>query len=134
MNKLKALVPFLFTLFIIFIFYIKRAFFLKFYPPAVNLFFFLIFFSSLFFKETVIQKTAKLMAGELTPCVRTYTRKLTYVWCIFTFFNFLVSLITVFMSDNVWIVYNGCISYLLAGVLFGLEYAFRIYLRKKGKL
>ena len=130
-KKFKLFIPVLFSLFIVFLFYIKRYAALKFYPPACNFAFFLIFFISLFSKETIIQKTARLMDGYLTEPVKNYTRRLTYIWCIFTFLNFLISLFTVFLPDKIWILYNGFISYMLTGSLFVIEYIIRIILRKR---
>ena len=133
-KKLRLFLPVLFTVFIVFLFYLKRLILLKYYPVCINFIFFLIFFSSLFAKETVIQKIAKTMDGKLTDKTATYTRKLTYIWCGFTFFNFIISLITVFLPDKYWILYNGLISYILMGALFISEYLIRISFRKKGLL
>ena len=123
--------PVLVTIFIIFMFYVKRLSILKFYPPICNLFFFLVFFLSLFAKETVIQKIAKKIENKWTDNLKVYTRKLTYVWCCFTFINFVISVITIFLSDNVWMLYNGCISYVLMGTLFLGEYILRKNLKRR---
>lgn len=131
MNKFKHLTPILITLCVIFIFYIKRFVFLKFYPPLCNFFIFLVFFISLFQPETVIQKFAKACGDKLEPPARIYTRNLTYIWCIFTFLNFAVSVWTIFQTDRIWMLYNGCISYVLIGGLFTVEYIVRIFLRKR---
>ena len=89
---------------------------------------------SLFSKETVIQKIAKNIDGELTNKQKNYTRKLTYVWCAVTFLNFAISAFTVFMSDNIWILYNGLISYIFIGTVFLVEFLFRTILKKKNLL
>ena len=128
---MKRIIPFFITFLVVFLFYVKRIVILKYYPPICNLFFFLFFFISLFTKETVIQKIARTMEGNLTEKVKVYTRKLTYVWCCFTFLNFIVSVITIFMPDKVWIIYNGCISYILMGILFIGEYIVRTILKRK---
>lgn len=133
-KKIKLFIPFIFTVSVVILFYIKRIVVLKFYPPICNLFIFIVFFSSLFMKETVIQKAAKVMDGELTDKVREYTRKLTYIWCVFTFLNFIISVVTIFMPDKYWIWYNGFISYILVGVMFIAEYIVRITLRKRNLL
>lgn len=131
MGKIKHFTPVLITLCIVFLFYIKRLAFLKFYPPICNLTIFMIFFCSLFAKETVIQKFAKMCGDKLEKPARVYTRNLTYVWCVFMFINLLISVWTIFLSDKVWILYNGCISYILVGMLFGIEYIVRTILRKR---
>lgn len=131
MGKIKHFTPVLITLGIVFLFYIKRLVFLKFYPPICNLILFLVFFGSLFTKETVIQKFARMCGDKLEKPAWNYTRKLTYVWCVFMFINLVISVWTIFLPDNIWIIYNGCISYLLVGLLFGIEYIIRIILRKR---
>ena len=106
---------------------------LKYYPAFINLLVFFIFFSSTFTDETIIQKFAKMMEGnkELPDIVKDYTRKLTYVWCVFLMFNFLVSFATIFMSAKVWTIYNGFVSYMLTGLLFAVEYIIRIRFKRK---
>ncbi|CCY63780.1 uncharacterized protein BN819_01844 [Clostridium sp. CAG:967] len=131
LKKLKRILPFLITIFVIVFFHYSRIYVLKFYPVITNSFIFTVFFSSLFCKETVIQKIAKKMDSELTDFSRDYTRKLTYVWCVFLFINLAISIITVFQPAKIWILYNGCISYIAIGLLFGAEYIVRIILRTK---
>ena len=132
MNKIKNITPVLFSLGIVFLFYIKRFTLLKFYPPICNFFMFMVFFISLFTKETVIQKIAKVCnSGTIKESEMQYTRNLTYVWCIFIFLNFVISVWTIFLPDKIWIIYNGFISYFLVGMLFIIEYIVRIILRKR---
>lgn len=132
MGKIKRTIPVFITVSVFVLFYIKRFIFLKFYPPVCNLFVFLVFFISLFKKETIIQKIAKALDGELSKNQITYTRYVTYAWCILTFFNFVISIWTIFLSDKIWLLFNCCISYILIGLLFIIEYLIRIILRKKG--
>ncbi len=113
------------------LFHFSHLYALKFYPVIVNLFIFSVFFTSLFCKETVIQKIAKKMDGELTDFSRNYTRKLTYIWCLFLFINLSISFVTVFLSPRIWELYNACISYIALGFMFGIEYIVRIILRAK---
>lgn len=129
--KKVTFLPILITFCIIFLFYVKRFVVLKFYPPVCNLFLFLVFFSSLFAKETVIQKFARMCGDPLEKPARDYTRIVTYVWCIFTFLNLLISIWTIFLPDKIWIIYNGFVSYILIGLLFGVEYLIRVILRKR---
>ncbi len=131
MGKIKHFTPFLITLCVIFLFYVKRFVILKFYPPICNVVIFLIFFSSLFAKETVIQKFVRFSGEKLEKPAWIYTRRITYVWCVFTFLNLLISIWTMFLSDNIWMIYNGFISYILVGLVFCIEYIVRIILRKR---
>lgn len=131
LKKLKAIIPVLGTVCVVLLFHFSKIYALKFYPVIVNSFIFCVFFSSVFCEETIIQKIAKKMDGELTDFSRNYTRKLNYVWCIFLFVNLSISFATVFMSPKVWELYNACISYIALGVMFGVEYIVRIILRAK---
>lgn len=131
LKKLKAIIPVLGTVCVVLLFHFSKIYALKFYPVIVNSFIFCVFFSSVFCEETIIQKIAKKMDGELTDFSRNYTRKLTYVWCIFLFVNLSISFATVFISPKVWELYNACISYIALGVMFGVEYIVRIILRAK---
>lgn len=129
--KQKLLLSFCITVLVICLFHFTKLFFVKFYPICANLTVFLVFFISLFSKETVIQKFAKAVDGELSENALKYTRNLTYIWCVLTFFNFAVSLATVFMKEEIWALFNGLISYLLIGTLFFVEYIIRTILKKK---
>lgn len=129
--KFKFLIPLFVTLFVIVVFHYTKFFAVKFYPVAANLTVFMVFFTSLFAKETVIQKIAKAIEGGLDDFTRIYTRRLTYVWCVFMFCNLLISIATVFMVEKWWALYNGFISYVAIGVMFAVEYIVRVALRKK---
>jgi uncharacterized membrane protein len=134
MNKFKKVLPIIFSFGVIFLFYIKRLVFLKIYPPLCNFFVFMVFFTSLFAKETIIQKIARAYGDKLDKPAWIYTRRVTYAWCLLTFFNFIVSIWTIFLPDKIWIIFNGCISYILIGLLFVVEYLIRIVLRKRNKI
>ena len=127
----KLLFSIAITLSVIALFHYTQLFFVKFYPVCANLTVFLVFFCSLFSKETVIQKFAKMVDGELSECALKYTRNLTYIWCGLTFFNCVVSFITVFLSEEIWALFNGIVSYILIGTLFFVEYIIRAILKKK---
>lgn len=130
--KFKFLLPFLLTLTVIVIFHYTQFFAVKLYPVMANLTVFLVFFISVFSKETVIQKFARALEGkELDDFTRIYTRRLTYVWCVFMFTNLTISIVSVFLSEHFWAIYNGCISYIAIGTMFAVEYIIRIVLRNK---
>lgn len=129
--RVKVFLPICFTLFVIFLFHYTKIYAIKFYPVVANSVIFCIFFSSLFTKETIIQKIAKAIEGELNETTKKYTRNLTVIWCIFLFTNLLISILTVNMSEIVWALYNGCISYIATGTLFIVEYIIRLALKKK---
>lgn len=128
---LRIFSPLLFSLFIIWLFWQTKISAVKLYPVMMNLLFFSIFFVSCFTKETVIQKIAKKIEGSLNERLKIYTRNITYIWVIFLFFNLLISIYSLFSSDNFWMIYNGCISYLLMGTLFVVEYIIRLLFKRK---
>lgn len=133
-KKYSPVLSIAFTLFIILLFHFTRFKALKLYPVCVNFGIFLIFFSSIFSEETIIQKFAKMIDGELSKIELDYTRNLTYIWSLFLFIQFIISVITVFCSDRIWIIYNGCISYILLGTFFTVEYIVRIFFKKRHNL
>ena len=128
---LKALLPFAGMFLVIGVFHFTNFVLLKYYPVVMNLMMFLIFFTSLFQERTVIQKFALAMEPDADERVMDYTRNVTYVWLVFTFLNFLVSLGTVFMSEKIWAIYNGFVSYFLVGLDFIIEYIVRINFKRK---
>ena len=127
----KIFISIAITLIVIALFHYTQLYFIKFYPVCANFTVFLVFFKSLFEKETIIQKFAKIIDGELSERALKYTRNLTHIWCGLTFFNFIISLITVFLSEEIWALFNGFISYILIGTLFFVEYVIRSILKKK---
>ena len=131
LKVLKVLAPVLFSFFIIGFFIYTKIAIVNLYPIVINFLFFSIFFASLFAKETVIQKIARCTDGKLEEPVFSYTKRLTYIWVVFLFANFLTSCVTLFMPDKFWVLYNGCISYILVGTLFFVEYIVRYFFKKR---
>ena len=71
---MRMIFPIIFTFIIIGAFHFTQVVALKFYPAMINLLIFFLFFSSLFARETIIQKFAKIMEGkELPDIVKKYT-------------------------------------------------------------
>ena len=131
-NKIfRAIAPFLGMIIVIFAFHYTNLIFFKYYPPVVNFCFFIIFFSSIFQEKTIIQQIALSVEPDANEHVMRYTRILTYIWSAFMFLNFLISLATVFMSKEIWTIYNGIISYILVGMFFVIEYIVRINFKRK---
>lgn len=131
---LKFIAPILFTFFVIGFFFYTKIEAVKFYPIVMNFIFFTIFLCSLMGKETVIQKIARLTDGKLEEPIRTYTKNLTYVWIIFLFVNFIISVYSLFLSDYFWMLYNGFVSYLLIGTVFIIEFIVRYFFKKRHNL
>lgn len=98
------------------------------YPVAVNLMLLCLFGYGLFRPPTMIERLARLKHPDLPDAAIRYTRKLTFIWCLFFFFNGLIALYTAFAATfEVWTLYNGFISYILIGALLVGEYCFRIF-------
>lgn len=131
MSRTKFLFPIVVMILVIILFHYTNWIWVKLYPVIVNFFLFCLFFGSIFEKETIIQKFARLMEPDIKPKALEYTRNLTYVWAVFIFLNFLVSVATLFMSEKVWAFYNGFLSYILVGAFFIIEYIMRIWFKKK---
>lgn len=99
---------------------------LKLYPIAVSLSFLLLFSWSLKVPPSMIERFARLQTPELPPEAIAYTRKVTQVWCGFFVLNASISGWTLYYgTDAQWALYNGGISYLLMGLLFGIEWLVR---------
>lgn len=104
---------------------------LKLYPVLMNGMMLFLFGSSLFDKESIIERFARLREPELPPEAIRYTRRLTALWCIFFVINGSIAAWTVFCaSDKVWALYNGAIAYGLMGILFAGEWIYRKFVLK----
>ncbi len=70
--------------------------------------------------------------GDLPAVVRGYTVAVTRLWCGFFIVNGSIALVTaLFFSRDVWALYNGLIAYIAIGLLFALEYGYRILIFHK---
>lgn len=101
------------------------------YPAAVSLSLLLVFGRSLLYPPSMIERIARLTEPDLPAEGVKYTRQVTRVWCGFFAINAAISLATVFASRERWALYNGLVSYLLMGALFGVEWLFRQRMRRR---
>ena len=70
--------------------------------------------------------------GNLPVVVERYTIAITRLWCGFLIINACIALATaLFFSREVWALYNGLIAYIAIGMLFALEYSYRILIFQK---
>lgn len=128
---IKALIPAIAMFLVIIGFHFTEIVYLKFYPVIVNFVLFLVFFTSIFQEKTIIQRFALLTEPDAKPQIMDYTRKLTYYWSAFMLINFILSFITIFLPKTIWMIYNGCVSYLLVGTFFVVEYIIRLNFKRK---
>lgn len=107
---------------------------LKLYPVIVNIGMLLLFGISLFFPPSFVERIARIKEPDLSDAGVRYTRRVTQVWCVFFVLNGTAAFITAcFMSYEAWSLYNGLIAYLLMGLLFGIEYLFRLRFKRLEK-
>jgi uncharacterized membrane protein len=104
----------------------------KFYPVAVNIGMLAVFAGSLLKPPTIAERIARLQEPLLPPAAVVYTRHVTMVWCGFFVVNGgIAAWLAVAGSDAEWALYCGGVAYVLAGLLFALEYLVRQHLRRK---
>ncbi|PBI80325.1 DNA gyrase subunit B [Rahnella victoriana] len=103
---------------------------LLYYPVAVNGILLGLFLSSLYGRQSLVERLARLSEPDLPPEGVIYTRRVTQVWCVFFLCNGAFALYTCLKGDMaLWALYNGGISYLLIGLLMGMEWIVRKRLR-----
>jgi len=99
---------------------------LKLYPVLVSAVLLAVFAASLKFPPTVIERIARLREPELPAHGVVYTRKVTVAWCLFFVANGSAAAATaVWGSDQLWLLYNGLLAYVLIGVFFAIEWTIR---------
>ena len=113
-------------LFLLFSALINESSWLLAYPVFVSLMFFIVFTYSLAHPPTIVERLARLEDPNLPSKGVAYTRKVTQVWCGFFLVNITLSLVTIWNGDPwLWSLYNGCVAYVLMGLLMAGEMAVR---------
>lgn len=96
------------------------------YPVAVSLLMLAVFGTSLFAKQTLIERLARLQHPDLPPEGVRHTRRVTQVWCGFFVFNAAAAAALAWWGQHDWwAVYTGLVSYGLMGLLFAGEWLYR---------
>ncbi|WP_228005829.1 hypothetical protein [Xenorhabdus sp. BG5] len=104
---------------------------LMYYPVVVNAVLLILFSSPLRYGPPIIERIARIKEPDLSPKGIIYTRKVTYIWCLFFMFNGAVSLGTCLYNDmTLWTLWNGMVSYLLIGLLISIEWLVRQRVKK----
>lgn len=105
---------------------------LRLYPVLVNLVMLGLFSWTLLSPPSLIERLARLKEPDLPPSGVRYTRRVTQAWCVFFVLNGSIAAYTaLYTSLATWTLYNGLISYLLMGLLFGAEFLLRLHVRKQ---
>lgn len=103
----------------------------KLYPVAVNLTMLLVFFYSYLKPPTVIESLARLTEKNFSEHAVVYTTKVTLAWCVFFLINGLISVYTATKTSlEIWMFYNGFLSYIFIGLFMAIEYLIRRQVKK----
>ena len=117
----------------------RSARILTFYPALVNLFFLVLFGHTLFAGPSMVYRFATLKDKSIAISpyrkkIAAYCRNVTLVWCCFFIVNGTIALLSVYGdSYRFWALYNGCIAYILMGLLFVGEFIVRKFVQKNMK-
>ena len=89
------------------------------YPVAVSATLLATFGYSLLHPPAVLERLVRATGVEVDDAARLYLRKLTAVWCGFFSVNGAIALATALVGTReIWVIYNGLVSYLIAGSIF----------------
>lgn len=106
--------------------------FFLYYPVAINLTMFASFAFTLKRPPTMIERFARLREPQMPEIAIAYCRQVTKVWCGFFVLNTGLSLCTILSGDlRLWMLYNGLVSYLLMGLLFAIEFVWRMAFKRR---
>ncbi len=111
---------------------------LKLYPVAVNLALLITFGATLFSKESMVERIARMRHtdGHLNDEGVLYTRRVTELWCAFFAVNGAISTWTAIRtSRETWAFYNGFLVYIVIATIFSVEWLCRrrLILKKDDK-
>lgn len=86
------------------------------------------FLNSYFNPPSLIETFALMSVSDMTEKTRRYCRNVTLVWAGFMTLNTLVVIYLTFASlEKLWLWYTGVIAYVLMGLLFAVEFTYRIW-------
>ena len=81
---------------------------------------------------SMIERFSRAAKMDIPSQAIPYMRALTLIWCAFFAINALISAILAWFGvTSYWALYNGCISYLLIGLLLVSEYFYRQRYRRR---
>lgn len=110
----------------------RRADAMLYYPALVNGGLLAVFALSLARPPTVIEWIARFKEGRLSAAAVAYTRRVTIAWVVFFACNGAIAFVTArWASLETWTFYNGAVSYVLIGMMFGAEWLVRRRVRKR---
>ncbi len=102
------------------------------WPVLVSLGLATLFAASFRWGPVMVERIARLAEPDLPEVARPYLRRVTLAWVGFFLLNAAIAGWTVlFGSLEQWALYNGFVSYLLMGAMFGGEWLVRRRVRPK---
>jgi len=105
---------------------------LELYPVAVNAVLLAYGLYTLRYPPSAIERLMRALDVPVSDAGVGYTRNVTILWCIFFAANGAVAgYLALAASTAAWAWYNGAVSYLLAGVLFAVEFVFRGFYKRR---
>jgi uncharacterized membrane protein len=106
---------------------------IRLYPVFMNMAMLVTFGSTLLHPPSMAERFARVLEPDLPQEGVRYTRTVTKVWTGFFCLNGTIALATALQPGwNAWVLYNGFIAYLAAGLLFMGEYLIRQRVRRRG--
>lgn len=131
-TEFKRYFALLMSALLIFISFTRSLEMMYWYPVLINLVMLIAFGSSLWAKQSLVERLARLQTADLPPQAIGYTRKVTQLWCLVFILNLIVC-ITLILIENYhyWALYTGIISYLIIGLVMAGEYCVRRQVMKK---
>lgn len=128
LSIIKQPVTLTFAPFILFLYWLDE----RMYPVMMSLSFAFLTGWTLFYPPSLIERYARMVEPDLDAHGVKYTYYVTVIWLAFSVLNAGISFGTVLINDqDIWFLYNGVISYIMIGLIFVGEYAFRQYYRNK---
>ena len=114
MISVKKVAPLFLSIFVVIIFALSGFTLLKVFPIVSAASVFIIFLAS-FLKDENIKDRRDVIVTDKSVKI---DKKKSLLLVIFLFINLLLALGTAFLSDVIWMLYNGIFSYILLGFLF----------------
>lgn len=105
---------------------------LKLYPAGISICIGAAFLASLYQKESLIERVARLSGKTITSRAKRYTGKLSFIWGLLLLCNAAVAgYLAYFGSLDAWALYTGLLSYLIFAAFFAAEFVYRQFYMAK---
>ena len=111
------------------IYLLKANVWFRLYPAVMAAIAFAAFVATLC-STSLLESFARVVGEKLDVYGVGYCRVVVWVWTCFLAAHFVVTVLTIFASDRIWVIYNGLVAYLLMGGLFVGEWIVRRRLRR----